>query len=102
MGRSALLYPDGKKIAFTSLRDGSMQVYVYNLTDTNLSRLTVPGDNGHARYPAWSPDSSKIAYTVLRLGLLQIWTMSADGSDKQQLVRSGGSLSEYLPASKVP
>lgn len=90
--------PDGKKIAFTSVRDGSMQIYVFNLIDYNLTRLTSPSDNSQSRHPAWSPDSSKLAYTVSRLGLLQIWTMSADGSNKQQLVRSGGSYSEYQPA----
>jgi serine/threonine protein kinase/Tol biopolymer transport system component len=89
--------PDGNKIAFTSLRDGSMQIYVFDLSDASLTRLTAPGGNAQARYPAWSPDSRRIAFTVLRLGLLQIWDMAADGSNKQQLVRTGGSSSEYLP-----
>jgi serine/threonine protein kinase/Tol biopolymer transport system component len=90
--------PDGTKIAFTSLRDHSLQIYVLNLSDSSLTRLTPPGDNAQARYPAWSPDSSQILYTAMRFGLLQIWSMSADGSNKQQLVRTGGTMSEYLPA----
>jgi Tol biopolymer transport system component len=90
--------PDGTKIAFTSMRDGSMQVYVYNRSDSAIIRLTTPGNNIQSRYPAWSPDGKKIAYTVRRLGLLQIWVMDADGSNKQQVTRPGGSFSDYLPA----
>jgi serine/threonine protein kinase len=91
--------PDGTKIAFTSMRDkSSMQIYVYNFNDTSISRLTLPENNVQSRYPAWSPDGTKIAYTVRRIGLLQIWTMDADGGNKQQLIRAGGSVSHYLPA----
>ncbi len=90
--------PDNTKIAFTSMRDGSMQIYVYNLSDSSLTSLTSPADGMQSRYAAWSPDSSQIAYTVLRFGLLQIWSMATDGSNKKQLLRTGGTSSEYLPA----
>jgi Tol biopolymer transport system component len=89
--------PDGTKIAFTSLRSGSMQIYVYKQSDASLTQLTLPGNNTQSRYPAWSPDGAKIAYTVRRLGLLQIWIMDADGSHPEQLTRPGGSSSDYLP-----
>ena len=90
--------PDGGKIAFTSLRDGTMEIYVLNLLDSSLIQLTQSGGYSSSHYPDWSPDSSQIAYTSLRSGLLQIWSMAADGSNKHQLVRSGGSFSEYFPS----
>jgi len=90
--------PDGAKIAFTSTRDGTMQIYVFTLADSTLTRITVPDNNPQSRYPAWSPDSNQMVYTVLRIGLLQIWSMSADGSNKKQLLRTGGTLSDYAPA----
>jgi hypothetical protein len=90
--------PDGTKIAFTSMRDGSMQIYVFDRSNSKITRLTTPGNNVQSRYPTWSPDSAQIAYTVRRLGLLQIWIMDADGSNQQQLTRPGGSVSDYLPA----
>jgi eukaryotic-like serine/threonine-protein kinase len=90
--------PDGTKIAFTSMRDGSMQIYVYTRSDSTITQLTLPGNNIQSRYPAWSPNGTKIAYTVRRLGLLQIWIMDADGGNKQQLTHPGGSFSDYLPA----
>ena len=89
--------PDGQSIAFTSLRDGSMQIYVYKIQDQSLTRLTTPGNNIQARYPAWSPDSSQLAYTNLYSGLLMINAMAANGSNKHQVVLSGGSFSEYAP-----
>jgi hypothetical protein len=91
--------PDGTKIAFTSMRDGSMQIYILDKSSSNISRLTSPDNNIQSRYPAWSPDGTKIAYTVRRIGMLQIWSMDADGNNKQQLTQPGGaSISDYLPA----
>jgi serine/threonine protein kinase len=90
--------PDGTKIAYTSIHGGSMQIYVYDMNSKAPPiRLTSPDNNIQSRYPAWSSDGSKIAYTVRRLGLLQIWVMDADGNNKQQLTRPGGSISDYLP-----
>jgi TolB protein len=89
--------PNGDEIAFTSMRDGTMQVYVYKFRDESLTLLTKPIYSPQAHYPAWSPDSSQLAYTVIRSGLLQIWTMSADGKNQQQQVRMGGTFSDYLP-----
>lgn len=88
--------PDGEKIAFTSMRDGVMQIYLFNLSDSSLTNLSNSGIQ--ARHPAWSPDSSQIVFTTLRLGQLQIWSMLADGTQKDQLLRTGGNFSEYLPA----
>lgn len=90
--------PDGTKIVFTSLRDGTPQIYLLDLVDSTLKQLTLPENNVHSRYPVWSPDGKKIVYTAQRFGLLQIWTMNPDGSDKIQLFRTGGVVSDYLAA----
>jgi Tol biopolymer transport system component len=90
--------PDGTKIAYTSARDGSWQIYVYDRGKDTSTRLTSSENNVQSRYPAWSPDGKKIVYTVRRFALLQIWVMDADGNNKEQLVRPGGSTSDYLPA----
>ncbi|MBI2758654.1 MAG: PD40 domain-containing protein [Chloroflexi bacterium] len=90
--------PDGNRIAFTSLRDGYMQVYVYNLTDQTVARLTNTPSGNDARQPAWSPFSNQIAYVVKRFGAYQIWTMTDAGQGQQQIVRSGQQFWDYLPA----
>jgi len=91
--------PDGTKIAFTSLREGFMAVYVLNLADQVVTRLTDLSGMFQSRQPAWAPDGKHIAYTVKRSAILRIWTMSSDGTNQMQLPRnSGGSASDYLPA----
>lgn len=40
--------PDGKRIAFTSTRDGDLEIYVMNADGSNQKRLTnQPGVDGH-------------------------------------------------------
>jgi len=90
--------PDGGRIAFTSLRDGYTQVYVLNLADSTVTRLTEARSDIQARQPAWSPAGTQIVYAVRRLGVLQIWVMSDAGRGPTQLVRSGIDYWDYLPA----
>jgi TolB protein len=45
--------PDGQRIAFSSERDGNLEIYVINIDGSGLTRLTDhPGDDSS---PAWSP-----------------------------------------------
>ena len=89
--------PDGNRIAFTSLRDGHMQIYVYNLTDQSVRRLTNTLINVDTRQPSWSPFSNQIAFAEKRVGVYQIWTMTDTGEGQQQIVRSGQQFWDYLP-----
>lgn len=89
--------PDGAEIAFTSIFDGLPQIYVLNLNDQSITRLTDGTGSSQSRQAAWSPDGKHIVYTVRRFNLLQIWAMDANGKNQAQLLRSGGSLSDYLP-----
>lgn len=93
--------PDGKRIAFTSLRDGSMQVYVLNLADMSSTRLTNFGPGVEARQPAWSPDGKQIVFVVKRVGAYQIWMMNDVGAEARQVVRRGQQFWDYLPAWSV-
>src|SRR6266496_1152131 len=89
--------PDGKRIAFTSLRDGKKQVYALDLDSLAVTRLTTLDVNVENSEPAWSPDGTKIAYLVKRVGTYQVWVMNSTGQDNVQLVRSGQDLWVYLP-----
>jgi len=52
--------PDGRRIVFTSLKDGDLDIYTMNVDGTNVRRLTTtPGYDGG---PWWSPDGKQIAY----------------------------------------
>ena len=90
--------PDGKRIAFTSTRDGNKQVYLLDVDSQSVIRLTQIDVNVENSQPAWSPDGKQIAYLVKRVGTYQVWIMSDTGQDNVQLVRSGQSLWDYSPA----
>jgi Tol biopolymer transport system component len=96
--------PDGKRIAFTSLRDGFMEIYMINLDTKQETRLTKAQSivtGVFARQPAWNPFGTQIAYVQKRQGVSQIW-VTTDGDanlpkPNAQLVQSGSKAMDSLP-----
>lgn len=90
--------PDGKSIAFTSLRDGKKDIYVLTLESGVITRLTtVRGDVQENSQPAWSPSGEQLLYMVKRFNAYQVWVMNSAGQGNVQVARSGQSYSDYLP-----
>lgn len=82
--------PDGKKVAFMSLRDGNWEIYVMNMDGSEVKRLTNNGDTDGL--PIWSPDGQTIAFASDRGREWAIWAMNPDGSNQRMLFSLGGSL----------
>jgi len=98
---------DGKKIVFTSTRDGDLDIYTMDADGKNVKRLT--SELGYDGGPFWSYDGKQIVYrayhpqsekdksdyvellknNLIRPTTLEIWVMNADGSNKRQVTSNG-------------
>jgi TolB protein len=92
--------PDGRMIAFLSVRSHNQDIYVLDLDTNATQRVTRhPADD---REPAWSPDGRRIAYvTWSGEAGLRIQIMNADGSDKHVLARKAEKPSWSPDGSKI-
>ena len=72
--------PDGSRLAFMSIRDGTWQIYAINADGSGETRLTFSSaDGAKDQGPAWAPDG-RIAFH--REGPLSgVFIMNADGSN---------------------
>jgi Tol biopolymer transport system component len=98
---------DGKKLVFTSMRDGDLDIYSMDADGKNVRRLT--NELGYDGGPFWSYDGKQIVYrahhpktdqqktdyidllkqNLIRPTTLEIWVMNADGSNKRQVTSNG-------------
>ncbi|HET9530601.1 MAG TPA: hypothetical protein VFQ92_09635 [Blastocatellia bacterium] len=103
----ATISPDGKKIVFTSVRDGDLDIYTMDIDGRNVKRLTT--EVGYDGGPFFSFDSQWIVYrahhpeneketadykallkdNLIRPTRLDIWVMKADGSGKRRVTNNG-------------
>jgi Tol biopolymer transport system component len=81
--------PDGSKIAF--LRQNDFNLYVMNADGTGVTRLT-NNDFSYIQITnlSWSPDGMTLAYVEGSDLLHNLALINADGTNKRQLVQSGG------------
>ena len=76
--------PDGKKIAFTSARSGSYEIWVCDREGRNPVQLT-SSSGPQLGSPRWSPDSRWIAFDSPTGGNSDIYVISADGGLARRL-----------------
>ena len=98
---------DGKRVVFTSMRNGDLDIFSMDADGSNVRQLT--HELGYDGGPFWSYDGTKIVYRaehprepaqiqdykgllargLIRPGNLELWVMNADGSGKRQVTRNG-------------
>ena len=104
----ATVSPDGKRIIFTSTRDGDIDLYTMNIDGSDVRRITsrVGYDGGafyspdgkqivwRASYPVTAADTADylglLAQRLVRPATLEIWVANADGSAPRQVTHLGG------------
>ncbi len=83
---------DGTKLAFSSSRAGTPEIYVSDPSGGNPRRMTTA--KGPDVSPSWNPKTnSQIAFVSGRTGLPQIYTMEADGTNQQRMTDQGYAVS---------
>lgn len=98
---------DGRKIVFTSMRDGDLDIYTMDASGKNVRRLT--NEVGYDGGPFFSRDGKQIVYRsyhpktekeierykqklredLIEPTVFEIWVMNADGSNKRQVTHAG-------------
>jgi len=75
--------PDGRHIAFTSLRNSNRPgIFVIDLDD--MSVVALSQKYSFDSQPAWSQDGKEIIYSSERNNQKDIWVMDADGQNPKQ------------------
>ncbi|MBI4502206.1 MAG: PD40 domain-containing protein [Gemmatimonadetes bacterium] len=110
----SVLSPDGKRIVFTSLRDGDLDLYTMNVDGTGVRRVT--DRMGYDGGAVWSPDGKLIAWrawypqtdqektdyqellkqNLVRPTRMELWVANVDGSNARQVTNLGGA--NFAPA----
>ena len=84
--------PDGSKIAFTSDRAGTVDIWVMDADGSNPVQLTrFENDSLDDYHPTWSPDGEQIAFIRGEIppgGAGKLWVIDADGSNGHVLLDS--------------
>jgi TolB protein len=76
--------PDSSKIIFMSSMHGDPELFMIDITGTNLKRITYSA--GADTSPAWNPKTGQtIAFVSDRSGIPQLYMMNADGSNVEKV-----------------
>ena len=103
----AAISPDGKRIVFTSARDGDLDIYLMNADGTGVKRLTsekgydggpfFSWDGRYIVYRAYHPEDEKdlrdyqelLAQNLVKPARAEIFVMNSDGSGRRQITQNG-------------
>ena len=85
--------PDGRRIAFMSIRSGLASIWVCDADGKNAVALFVP-DRGQSGTPRWSPDGQIISFDSNHEGQWDVYLIRADGGTPIALTRD--SADDYI------
>lgn len=80
--------PDGRRLAFTSARSGSLEVWTSAADGSRPLRLTL-FERLNVDNPRWSPDGQWIAFHASDEGPPDLYVIGSDGGRPERLTRGG-------------
>jgi len=86
--RGPRVSPDGSRVLLELQEGGNQDVWVYDLEQATMTRLTFEGNN---RYPTWMPDGVSFVFSSSRDGAMgrEFFRKPADGSGVAELLYEG-------------
>ena len=93
---SPAISPDGTKIAFTSNRSGTYEVYILDLLENSISQITNIG--AHVSSISWSNDGNYIAYDVYQNGHYDLIIQSTFDPNEAPIQLTDGNSNSFQPA----
>ncbi len=85
--RQPVFSPDGTRVAFSSDREGNVDIWELDLASGALRRLTTAKADDWD--PGYSPDGAQILWSSKRTGHYEVWMAAHDGSGARQVTADG-------------
>ena len=79
--------PDGKRIVFSAMRSGNLDLWLTSPDTGETRRLT--DDAAQDWDPVFTPDGKNLLWSSNRTGHFEIWISEADGRNARQLTNDG-------------
>jgi Tol biopolymer transport system component len=89
------LSPDGRRVAFTSDRSGTWEIWLADLEGSNAVQLTFMGARASG-FPHWSPDGKRIVFHSNLEGQWDVFVIPAEGGKPRNL--TSHLASDYSPS----
>jgi Tol biopolymer transport system component/predicted Ser/Thr protein kinase len=81
--------PDGRTVAFESLRTGTQEIWLCNADESNPRQLTSMG-GPQTSNPRWSPDGKTLVFDCRKEGSADLYLISVDGGSPRRLTSDPG------------
>jgi len=76
--------PNGKKIVYTTVQNGNIDIFIYDLTKNQYEQITTNQETDH--HPIWSPDGKMIIIESKRSGSFDIYEYDLNGGKIKPLI----------------
>ena len=94
------LSPDGKtvvySVGFPNIKENKIRTELFSIASNGSGRRQLTQGIAGLHGARWIQQGRRISYISSESGEPQVWTMAPDGTDRKQVTRIEGGLSDYL------